>query len=157
MADLEEDPNSQILRIIVAHYNITSENLPSPGPPPSIVYVNALWFLSITLSLGASTWAILCQEWCVLHLRGRQPEDYAEMATKRQRTLEAIKAWKMKTLVVSIPVVLHLSVFLFLAGLWLRLANKNRVLGITVGIPAAIIVATYVIFTLLPVFTNAPF
>lgn len=157
MADLEEDPNARILRILITQLNITSGDLPSPEPPPSIVYVNALWFLSITLSLGASTWAILCQEWCVLHLRGRQPEDYAEMATKRQRTLEAIKAWKMKTLVVSIPVFLHLSVFLFLAGLWLRLANKNRVLGITVGVPAAIIVVAYVVFTLLPVFTDAPF
>lgn len=157
LADLEEDPNTQILRAIIAHYNITGGGIPSPNPPPSIVYVNALWFLSITLSLGASTWAILCQEWCVLHLRGRKPEDYAEMATKRQRTLEAIKAWKMKTLVVSIPVVLHLSVFLFLAGLWLRLASKNRALGLAVGIPATIIFATYVVFTLLPVFTNAPF
>lgn len=69
------------------------------------------------------------------HLRGRQPEDSVQRATKWQRTFEAIKAWKMKTLVVSIPVVLHLSVFLFLAGLWLRFANKNRVLGITVGVP----------------------
>ena len=157
MADLEEDATTQILRLVVAAYNITSEDLPPSDPPSSIIYVNALWFLSITLSLGASTWAMLCQEWCAVHLRGRHPEDYTEMATKRQRAFEAIKKWKMKTLVISIPVILHLSVFLFLAGLWLRLADKNRVLGLVIGVPAAIIVATYIILTLLPVFTDAPF
>ena len=157
MAELEEDSTTQILRIAIAHFNITSEDLPSPNPPSSIVYVNALWFLSITLSLGASTWAMLCQEWCAFHLQGRQPEDYAEMATKRQRSFQAIKKWKMDMLVTFIPFVLHLALFLFLAGLWLRLADKDRVLGFVVGIPAAIIAATYVVSTLLPVFTDAPF
>lgn len=157
MSELEEDQTTQILRVAAARFNISSEDLPSPDPPSSIVYVNALWFLSITLSLGASTWAMLCQEWCARHLQGRQPGDYADMATKRQRTFDAIKQWKMGTVVISIPIVLHCSLFLFLAGLWLRLADKNRVLGFVVGIPAAIIAATYVTFTLLPVFTNAPF
>jgi len=157
MADLQEDPTTQILRIAIAQFNITSEDLPSPDPPSSIIYVNALWFLSITLSLGASTWAMLCQEWCALHLQGREPEDYAEMATKRQRTFEAVKKWRMGVVMISIPVILHLSLFFFLVGLWLRFAEKNRVLGFVVGIPAAIIVATYTAFTLLPVFTNAPF
>jgi len=68
MADLEEGPTTQILRIVVAQYSIMSEDLPPSDPPSSIVYVNALWFLSITLSLGASTWAMLCQEWCAVHL-----------------------------------------------------------------------------------------
>lgn len=158
MAELEEDPATQILRIIVAQNNLTGgEELPPPNPPSSILYVNALWFLSIALSLGASTWAMLCQEWCALHLQGRKPEDYTEMATKRQRSFQAIKKWRMEALVISIPFILHLSLFLFLAGLWLRLADKNRVLGLFVGVPASIIAATYVVFTLLPVFTDAPF
>ena len=158
MAELEEEPATQILRIIVAHYNITGgDELPPPNPPSSIIYVNALWFLSIALSLGASTWAMLCQEWCALHLQGSKPEDYTEMATKRQRSFQAIKKWKMEALVISIPFILHLSLFLFLVGLWLRLADKNKVLALVVGVPASIITATYVVFTLLPVFTDAPF
>jgi len=158
MAELEEDPTTQILRIIVAQNNLTGgEELPSPNPPSSIIYVNALWFLSIALSLGASTWAMLCQEWCALHLQGRRPEDYTEMATKRQRSFQAIKKWRMEALVISIPFILHLSLFLFLVGLWLRLAEKNQILGLFVGVPASIITATYIVFTLLPVFTDAPF
>ena len=126
-------------------------------PSPLIIYVNALWFMSITLSLGASTWAMLCQEWCASHLQGEQPGDYVEMATKRQRSLEAIKKWKMATLVTTIPFFLHIALFLFLAGLSLRLADKNRALGFVVGIPSAVIITTYIISTLLPVFTDAPF
>ena len=157
MAELEEDPATQLLRII-AQSNLTDgQELPSSKPPSSIIYVNALWFLSIALSLGASTWAMLCQEWCALHLQGRKPEDYTEMATKRQRSFQAIKKWRMEALVISIPFILHLSLFLFLVGLWLRLAEKNQILGLFVGVPASIITATYIVFTLLPVFTDAPF
>ena len=79
------------------------------------------------------------------------------MATKRQRSLQAIEKWRMELLVMSIPFALHLALFLFLAGLWLRLAEKDRVLGFVVGVPALFIATTYVISTLLPVFTDAPF
>ena len=157
MTELEEDTTTRILRIVVARSNITTEDLQPSNPPSSIVYVNALWFLSITLSLGASTWAMLCKEWCGFHLQGRQPKDYTEMATKRQRSLQAIEKWKMELLVMSIPFALHLALFLFFVGLWLRLTDKDPVLGFVVGIPALLIAATYVISTLLPVFTDAPF
>ena len=157
MTELEEDTTTRILRILVARSNITTEDLQPSNPPSSIVYVNALWFLSITLSLGASTWAMLCKEWCGFHLQGRQPKDYTEMATKRQRSLQAIEKWKMELLVMSIPFALHLALFLFFVGLWLRLTDKDPVLGFVVGIPALLIAATYVISTLLPVFTDAPF
>ena len=63
----------------------------------------------------------------------------------------------MELLVMSIPFALHLALFLFLAGLWLRLTDKDPVLGFIVGVPALFIAATYVISTLLPVFTDAPF
>ena len=79
------------------------------------------------------------------------------MATKRQRSLQAIKKWKMELLVMSIPFVLHLALLLFLAGLWLRLTDKDRVLGYVVGVPALIVTTTYTVSTLLPVFTDAPF
>ena len=117
-----------------------------------IIYVDALWSLNITLSLCVSAWATLCQESYTLHLQGRQPEDYAEMTTKRQCTSEATK-WEMETVLISIPVVLHISLSLFLVGLRHRLADKNRVLGFVAGIPAAIIVAKYIVFTNPPFYT----
>ncbi|KAF9780327.1 hypothetical protein BJ322DRAFT_332924 [Thelephora terrestris] len=62
----------------------------------------------------------------------------------------------MKTVVVPISIFLHLCIPLLGRFMCLRLASKNRALGLAVGVPATIIVVTYIVSTALPVFTNAP-
>jgi len=158
MSDLDEDTATKLLRLLVEQSvaNSTVE-VPPSNPPSSIVTVSSLWFLSIMSSLAATTWAMLCLEWCAFLTDGVQAEDYEEMAEKRQRKFEAVKRWKMHLVVAAIPFFLHLSLFLFLAGLWLRLRDVNKQLGLIVGVPGLIIASSYVVVTLLPIFTKAPF
>lgn len=125
--------------------------------PSSIQTVNTLWFMSIISSLAATTWAILCLEWCAFLSEGDQAEDYEEMAEKRQRKFEAMQRWRMRFIVAAIPLFLHISLFLFLAGLWLRLRDINQQLGLIVGVSSLVLASSYVTVTLLPIFTNAPF
>ena len=158
MSDLDENTTTQLLRILVEQSTTNSTvEMPPSKPPSSILTVSSLWFLSIMSSLAATTWAILCLEWCAFLTDGVQAEDYEEMAEKRQRKFEAVKRWKMHLVVAAIPSFLHLSLFLFLAGLWLRLRDVNKQLGLIVGVPSLIIASSYVVVTLLPIFTNAPF
>lgn len=158
MSDLDEDTATTLLRVLVEQ---SAENstikVPPPDPPSSILTVSSLWFLSIMSSLAATTWAMLCLEWCAFLTDGVQAEDYEEMAEKRQQRFEAVKRWRMHLVVAAIPFFLHLSLFLFLAGLWLRLRDVNNQLGLIVGVPSLIIALSYVVVTLLPIFTNAPF
>jgi len=157
MSDLDEDTGTKLLRILVEQSAVGQAiNLPPPSPPPSIVTVSALWFLSIMSSLAVTTWAMLCLEWCAFLTEGIQAEDYEGMAEKRQRRFEAVKRWRMHLVVASIPFFLHISLFLFLAGLWLGLWDVNQQLGLIVGIPTLIIASSYLIATLLPMFTEAP-
>ena len=158
MSDLDEDTGTKLLRILVEQ-SIANRtvDLPPLEPTSSALAVSTLWFLSIISSLAATTWAMLCLEWCTFLTEGRQAEDYEEMAEKRQRRFEAVKRWRMHMVVAFIPFLLHISLFLFLAGLWLRLRDVDRRLGLIVGIPGLIIAASYVIVTLLPLFTEAPF
>ena len=128
-----------------------------PPPSSSIVTVSSLWFLSIMFSLAATTWAVLSLEWCAFLTADVRSEDYEETAEKKQRNYEAIKDWKMHLIVASIPFFLHISIFLFLAGLWLRLRDVNRQLELLVGISSLVIALSYVIVTLLPTFKDAPF
>jgi len=100
---------------------------------------------------------MLCLEWCAFLTEGAQADDYEEMAEKRQRKFEAIKRWRMHLVVAAIPFFLHLSLFLFLAGLWLRLRDVNHRLRLIVGVPGLVIAISYVVVTLLPIFTEAPF
>jgi len=107
-------------------------------------------------SVAAATWAVFCLEWCAFLADGVQTEDYGKMAEKRQRRFEAMKRWRMHLFIAAIPFSLHLSLFLFLGGLWLRLRDINEHLGLIVGVPSLIIAFNYVVVTLLPLFTDAP-
>ena len=158
MSDLDEDTATKLLRLLVEQ-SITNSTItiPPPNPPPSILTVNSLWLLSIVSSLAATTWAILCLQWCAFLSDGVQAEDYEEMAERRHRRFEAVKRWRMHLIVAAIPFFLHISLFLFLAGLWLRLRDMNKQLGLIVGVPSLVIASSYVVVTLLPIFTDAPF
>ena len=158
MSDLDEDTATALLRVLVEQ-SITNSTIeiPSSNPPSSTLTVISLWFLSIMFSLAATTWAMLCLEWCAFLPDGVQAEDYEEMAEKRQRRFEAMKRWKVHFVVSAIPLFLHLSLFLFLVGLWLRLRDVNKQLGLIVGASSLVIVSSYVMVTLLPIFTDAPF
>jgi len=158
MSDLDEDTATSLLRILVEQSTANSTiEIPSPSPPSSTLTVSSLWLLSIMSSLAATTWAMLCLEWCAFLTDGVQAEDYEEMAEKRQRKFEAVKRWRMHLIVAAIPFFLHMSLFLFLTGLWLRLRDVNDQLGLIVGVPSLIIALSYVVVTLLPLFTDAPF
>ena len=160
MSDLQENTATTLLRILVEQSTANSTSttqMPSSDPPSSTLTVSTLWFLSIMSSLAATTWAILCLEWCASLTCNVQAGDYEEMAKERQRNFEAMTHWRMDFIVAAIPFFLHLSLFLFLAGLWLRLRNVNNQLGLIVGVPGLVIALSYVVVTLLPIFTNAPF
>jgi hypothetical protein len=158
LSNFTEDTSTQLLRILAEQATAgQAVDIPQPGPSSSNVIVTSLWLLSIMSSLAATTWAILSLEWFAFLSEGIKAEDYEEMAVKRQQRLEAIKRWKMHIIVASIPFLLHLSLFLFLAGLWLRLRDVNRQLELIVGIPSLLIAVSYAIVILLPMFTEAPF
>ena len=158
MSDLDEDTATTLLCILVEQSTANSTiEIPPPNPPSSTLTVSSLWLLSIMSSLAATTWAMLCLEWCAFLTDGVQAEDYEEMAEKRQRKFEAVKRWRMHLIVAAIPFFLQMSLFLFLTGLWLRLRDMNNQLGLIVGVPSLIIALSYVVVTLLPIFTDAPF
>ena len=155
MSNIQEDTSTQLLRILVQQSGQAAD-MPPP-PSSSIVTVSSLWFLSIMVSLAATTWAVLSLEWCAFLTADVRSEDYEETAEKKQQNYEAIHHWRMHIIVGSIPFFLHISIFLFLAGLWLRLRDVNRQLELIVGTSSLVIALSYVIITLLPIFTKAPF
>jgi len=158
MSDIDEDTATKLLRLLVEQ-SVTDAATRAPplNPPSSTLMVSSLWFLSIMSSLAATTWAMLCLEWCAFLTDGVQAGDYGEMAEERQRKFEAVQRWRMHLVVAAIPFFLHFSLFLFLAGLWLRLRDVNKQLELIVGVPSLVIALSYVVVTFLPIFTDAPY
>ncbi|KAN0140519.1 hypothetical protein V8E53_001728 [Lactarius tabidus] len=114
------DPNSS---------NISS--LPPASPPPfsppnSAVWVNALWFLSLVISLTCALLATLLQQWARRYLKITQSR-YSPHKRARIRAFfaEGVEKCLLPWTVETLPTLLHLSLFLFFAGLVVFLCNVN--------------------------------
>jgi hypothetical protein len=88
------------------------------APPASAVWVNSLWFLSLVISLFYSLLATLQQRWARRYLQVTQPQvAIHERARIRSYFAEGVTRFRVSVTVEAIPALLHVSVFLFLAGL----------------------------------------
>ena len=111
------DPNS----------NLTFPSSPPPFSPSTYsIWVNSLWFLSLIINLTCAILASLLQQWARRYLEVTQSE-YSLHKQARTRTFfaEGIKRFRVPLVFEALPALLHLSVFLFFAGLVVFLWNVN--------------------------------
>ncbi|KZV87779.1 hypothetical protein EXIGLDRAFT_620265, partial [Exidia glandulosa HHB12029] len=111
------------LYILVAASN-HSTGMALPAPPdlaykaPISRWINGLWFTSILLALAVALLSILVKQW-ITEYRARNnasaksPRDWAR---RREVYSQALNAWPVAEVVSFLPVLLHLSLFLFFAG-----------------------------------------
>lgn len=115
------------------------------------LWVNGLWFTSLTLSLAIALFAVLAKQWLrqYMSIVTGTPR---ERAFIRQFRYDGLKKWHVPTIVGIIPVVLHLSVIMFLVGLAVFLAPLSCVMAYTVSGMTTVIVLLYLVSTVLPLF-----
>ncbi|KAL5635583.1 hypothetical protein ACGC1H_004400 [Rhizoctonia solani] len=138
---LQEDPAdvtaqtllaiSRVLSVLVNTTQPTSvEPLPSidagPFSPPRImVAVNALWYLSLSLSVATSLLAMLAKDWCHSFLAGRTGHSYTQTMRRQQKWM-MIEKWKMQELIMVLPSLIHLALLLFAIGLCIYVWEMNN-------------------------------
>lgn len=119
---LQQDPaqvTAQTLLVIsqtlVALSN--GEPVPTPNLPNlasdfsatrSSVLVNALWYLSLSLSVAVSLIAMLSKSWSYSFMSGRSGPKY-EQARRRQQRWDGLIAWRMKTVLLYLPLLMHFA------------------------------------------------
>ena len=135
--------------------NISSSLPDSPppfSPPNYAVWVNALWFLSLVISLTCALLATFLQQWarrylkvtqsrCSPHKRARIRAFFAEGVEK------CLFSWAVEVL----PTLLHISLFLFFAGLVLFLSNVHITIFKLVFSWVGLCAALYGCITLVPI------
>jgi hypothetical protein len=134
---LQVDPTSQtqaltqqsifLLTQIAAHIGANGTGLiaqvrpsqpPAFSPPNSAIRINICWFLSLVLSLTAVLFATIVQEWVRDYMKTFQRySSPLKRARIRQYLFEGADLQKMSFIVDLIPALIHLSLFLFFAGL----------------------------------------
>ncbi|KAI0266155.1 hypothetical protein BC834DRAFT_786932, partial [Gloeopeniophorella convolvens] len=94
------------------------QNFPSFHPSVSTICVNAMWLLSLVLSISCGVAATLMQGWARRYLELPQiPTVPGERARVRAFLYNGLRKYGMSRAAEVAPLLLHLSVFLFFAGL----------------------------------------
>ncbi|KAI9447554.1 hypothetical protein H4582DRAFT_8940 [Lactarius indigo] len=128
-------------------------------PTASAVRVNVLWFLSLILSLNCALSATLMQQWArryqelaqrrgAFHRRGRM----------RAYIFDGISRFGMTRAVATMPMFLHISVFLFFAGLVEFLFPIYTTVAYATLSCILVFVLAYANLTVLPnIYLNCPY
>ncbi|EIW62046.1 uncharacterized protein TRAVEDRAFT_91546, partial [Trametes versicolor FP-101664 SS1] len=131
-----QDPTLLALQQISAQLGSFSTNPPfinstqpafqqtDTAPPPvprAAVWLNALWFSSLILSLSSASVGIMVKQWINEYNGGISSGNSRKTAQLRQYRLNGLIAWRVRDIVMVIPVLLQLALALFLAGMLILL------------------------------------
>ncbi|QRW19940.1 hypothetical protein RhiXN_08915 [Rhizoctonia solani] len=98
-------------------------------PSSTIVLINILWYMSLSVSVVASFLAMLAKDWCHAFMTGRKGELYVQ-ARRRQKKWTMIEKWKMQELILVLPSLIHVSLLLFAIGLCVYVWQLNDIVAI---------------------------
>ncbi|CAE6493445.1 unnamed protein product [Rhizoctonia solani] len=145
------------LRAASANQVLNTTNIEIPAtdefqPTTNALLVNLAWFLSLTLSIVVTLLAMLVKQWGEAYRSGSGLAPPCVQARVRQARYNKLKSWRTEDIVVSLPVLMHIALGLFLLGLILFLLDLNRVVFMPVAIVVGITFPVYLATTLLPLF-----
>ena len=130
-------------------------SLPPFTPPNYAIWVNALWFLSLVISITCALLATLLQQWARRYLKVTQPR-YSPHRRARIRAFfaEGVDKFLLPWAVEALPTMLHLSLFLFFGGLAVFLWNVNLTAFKLVLSWIGLCTALYGCITFIPIFCH---
>ncbi|KAF8693907.1 hypothetical protein RHS03_08292, partial [Rhizoctonia solani] len=116
-------------------------------PSRTIVLINILWYMSLSVSVVASFLAMLAKDWCHAFMTGRKGELYVQ-ARRRQKKWTMIEKWKMQELILVLPSLIHVSLLLFAIGLCVYVWQLNDIVAIPVCCVCGACAAFYILSSL---------
>ncbi|KAK1220491.1 hypothetical protein PQX77_016741 [Marasmius sp. AFHP31] len=152
---LEEQPEDTTVALLrqLSWQQINGTTPPDPLPfevSTSVVCINVLWFLSLIIALVDALFALLCKQWLREHSCHTHTRTAAEALALRWLRNKSLEKWHVPTILASLPMLLELALFLFLAGL-LELLRKQH--PVPFGIATIFFVVTalfYIGTTIIP-------
>ncbi|KAI9447609.1 hypothetical protein H4582DRAFT_10897 [Lactarius indigo] len=129
------------------------------GSPTLSFVANVLWLLSLVLSISSALFATLFQQWSrrYLELTQRRVAPHRR-ARIRGYMFSGISMFKLSQAIKIMPILLHLSIFLFFAGLVVFVWDLRPAAGYcTLGL-VAVFGVCYATLTVLPyIYLNSPY
>ncbi|KAN0118943.1 hypothetical protein V8E52_004715 [Russula decolorans] len=130
--------------------NSNTANQPS-SPGTAMVWVNALWLISLVLSLTCALIATLLQQWARRYIETPKSSNVQRhRARVRSLLLVGTKLYKIPLIVGMLPTLLHLSVYLFLTGLVITFHTIHKKVAIAVDVAVGVSALAYLALSILP-------
>ncbi|RPD52653.1 hypothetical protein L226DRAFT_460509, partial [Lentinus tigrinus ALCF2SS1-7] len=134
--NLQPDPQVEMMRAVLLQLqrnaNATTA-VQSPVPPfkltGSAIRVNVYWFSSLIISLSTALLAILAKQWVNYLLAGLSPVPSTQ-GRHRQYRMDGLHKWNLPAILSLLPLLLHLALLLFFAGLVDFVWDLNGIIGI---------------------------
>ncbi|KAK0482810.1 hypothetical protein EDD18DRAFT_1294173 [Armillaria luteobubalina] len=119
-------------------------------PTASDSWVNGLWFVSLSLSLSTALFAVLTKQWIhqYMSVPSGTPRDRCRVRHFRYMGLER---WQVDLIIGMLPVLMSLSLGIFLGGLVIFLIPLHVPIASAVGSIAFISFAAYFVTNFLPI------
>ena len=160
---------ANIFQLLAADLNGSHVYIPPMLSPPSAsvsvpkhaVWVNSLWFLSLVISLMCALSATFVRQWADRYIKvtaGQEPHSLHQQARIRAFFAEGVDNSRLPLVVGLIPTFLHLSVFLFLAGLCVFLNHLHPTVFNVVASSVGVCVSMYLCIVVMPILRyNTPY
>ncbi|KAJ7881492.1 hypothetical protein B0H14DRAFT_1504335, partial [Mycena olivaceomarginata] len=129
------------------------------NPSTASLACNTLWFLSLGLSLSCALIATLVEQWARDFIQRTEMRPSPVIRARIYSYLYfGMQRFGMHTIVGFIPLLLHVSLLLFFAGLVAFLQPINRFMVIVAALMLGLISAIYICLTIIPIFSSdAPY
>jgi hypothetical protein len=155
--DPQDTMNDRLLDILNRMANTTSIPVSIPtsapfSPPRLLVAVTSIWFASLILSLVASLGSILAKPWIMDYgaWMTAAPTLPRYDAEQRHRRYIGTRKWRLGAVIPTVPILIHLALFLFFVGLGVFLWIDNKTVAIVVIVLLSVTFALYFVATILP-------
>jgi hypothetical protein len=130
--------------------NSNTVNQPS-APGIAMIWVNILWLISLVLSLTCALIATLLQQWARRYIETPKSSNVLRhRARVRSLLLVGTKLYQIPLIVDILPTLLHLSVYLFLAGLVIIFHTIHNTVAIAVDVAVGVSGLAYLALSILP-------
>ncbi|KAJ3739969.1 hypothetical protein DFH05DRAFT_1463529 [Lentinula detonsa] len=120
-------------------------------PATDDLWVNGLWFTSLTITLSVALFAVLAKQWLrqYMSIITGTPR---ERAFIRQFRFDGLQTWRVQAIIGVLPVLLHISLVLFLIGLVIFLVSLSISIAYVAGAITVAVIVLYLASNALPLF-----
>ncbi|KAF7315424.1 hypothetical protein MIND_00057200 [Mycena indigotica] len=158
--DAGDTTNALLLELIALQTNnltlASSVSIPQTTPR-QIHVVNGVWFSALACSLSTALISMLAKQWLQSYLPNMSGSP-RHRARQRQERFMHLQAWHVPEIINALPLLLHVALLLFFAGLLVLLWSADLAITLSTWVIVALAYIFYIASIAIPLFyPNCPY